>query len=441
MEQKIMKFDRIEQEVFTQELIAIRRDLHRYPESGWTEFRTTARIITELERLGLEVRWGRDLHVPEKMLGLPSGDVLESCLQRAKAESDRPELIDDMRGGYTGCIAAIEGALPGLTIGMRFDIDCNDVEETEDPDHIPCAEGFRSCHQGCMHACGHDAHAAIGIGAARLLMAYRDRLRGRVLLIFQPAEEGLRGAASMTAAGLLSGCDYLFGAHVGLLAGQDVGTVADSGHGFLSSTKFDIHFHGSAAHAGASPELGRNAVAAASAATLGMLSIPRHHAGSTRINVGTFRGGSGRNVIPAEAVLEAETRGASAELDSYMFEAAKAVCQGAAQMYGCACDMQILGSAGDVTCDEELVHRTAQILSGVEGVNKILHDVDFGGSEDITTMMRAVQEHGGKAAEMILCMPIKAPHHNGRFDVDERVIPLGARIFASLALELEADKA
>ncbi len=430
-----MKYDRIDQDLFARELIAIRRDLHRYPESGWTEFRTTAKVITELEKLGLSVRWGQQLHVRDRMLGLPGDDVLESCLQRAKRESDRPDLIEEMRGGYTGCIAVIEGALPGPTVGMRFDLDCNDVEESEDSDHIPYSAGFRSLHPGCMHACGHDAHAAIGIGTAKLLTAYRDRLHGKVILIFQPAEEGLRGAASMTAAGLVSECDYFFGAHVGLLTGQDVGTVADSTHGFLSSTKFDVHFHGAAAHAGASPELGRNAIAAASAATLGMLSIPRHHAGSTRINIGTFHGGSGRNVIPAHASLAVETRGADTELNSYMFDAAQGVCLGAAQMYGCSCDMQILGSAGDIICDEDLALRTARILSGIDGVEKILHDADFGGSEDITTMMRDVQAHGGKATEMILCMPLKAPHHNGRFDVDERVIPLGARIFASLALE------
>ena len=431
-----MKYDRIDWNSFTDELIAIRRDLHRYPESGWTEFRTTARVITELEKLGLNVRWGKQLHVPEKMLGLPSEEVLENCLERAKSESDRPELIEDMRGGYTGCIAVIEGALPGPTIGMRFDIDCNDVDESTDANHVPCAKGFRSLHPNCMHACGHDAHAAIGIGTAKLLTAYRDQLRGKVVLIFQPAEEGLRGAASMTAAGLVSECDYFFSAHVGLLPGLDVGTVADSVHGILSSTKFDVHFHGTAAHAGGSPEMGRNAIAAASAATLGMLSIPRHHAGSTRINVGTFHGGTGRNVIPAEAALAVETRGGDAALNDYMFEAAGHACQGAAQMYGCTCDIQVLGSAGDITCDPELTSHVAQILPTIDGVDKVLHDVDFGSSEDITTMMREVQAHGGKATEMILCMPLTAPHHNGRFDVDERVIPLGARIFASLALEL-----
>ena len=122
---------------------------------------------------------------------------------------------------------------------------------------------------------------------------------------------------------------------MGLLPGLHVGSVAASGHGFLSSTKFDALFHGVPSHAGATPELGRNAIAAAAAATLGMLSISRHHEGATRINVGTFHGGTGRNVIPAEAVLAIETRGGSAALNEYMEQEARRVCQAAADMYGC----------------------------------------------------------------------------------------------------------
>ena len=139
-----MTFDRIDMDRFAQDLIDLRRDFHRYPESGWTEFRTTARIITELENLGLPVRWGRQLHVREKMLGLPDEETLEACWLRAESECDRHDLLEDMRGGYTGCLTVIEGALPGPTIGIRVDIDCNDVEEADDPEHVPCAQSFRS---------------------------------------------------------------------------------------------------------------------------------------------------------------------------------------------------------------------------------------------------------------------------------------------------------
>lgn len=429
-----MNFDHVNLEQLGQEMIQLRRDFHKHPESGWTEFRTTARIIDELEKLGLTVQYGPSIHVREKMFGLPKEDVLEACWQRAMSETGRPDLVEAMKGGYTGCLTVIEGALPGPTVGIRVDIDCNDVEEADDPKHPPCALGFRSTHPKCMHACGHDAHGAIGVGVAKLLCACKDQLRGKVLLVFQPGEEGLRGAASLTAAGHFSQCDYFFGGHVGLLDGLGVGTVAAGGHGFLASTKFDALFHGVPSHAGAAPEQGRNAVAAAAMATLGMLSISRHHDGASRINVGTFHGGTGRNVIPAEAELTIETRGSTTEINEYMEAEAKRVCQAAADMYGCTFETRFMGSAGCIVCDEPLVEHTIEVLDQVPGVDKILRDIDFGGGEDVTTMMRDVQAHGGQVIELVFGMPLAAPHHNDYFDVDERVIPLAIRIFAELAL-------
>ena len=419
--------------VLEEELIALRREFHRYPESAWTEFRTTVRIIEELEKLGLTVQYGPEIHVKEHMYGMPPAEELERCWQRAAEECGRPDLLETMRGGYTGCIAVIEGALPGPVIGIRVDIDCNDLQEAEDGKHRPAAEGFASCHSGCMHACGHDAHAVIGIGVAKLLCACREELRGRVILIFQPGEEGLRGAASLTAAGCLDTCDYLFGGHVGI-KNLPTGTVFAGTHGFLASTKFDVSFSGEAAHAGISPEKGKNAMAAAATAVLNMLAIPRHHEGTSRINVGTFHSGTGRNVIPAHAKLTVETRGGTTAINAYMEEAAKRVCSAAADMYECGCEIEFMGAAGNAACDAELVARSVDALSCVEGITQVVADVDFGGGEDITTMMQRVQENGGQATEMIFAMPLVAPHHNSYFDIDERIIGIGARSFAQLAL-------
>ena len=96
-----MTFDRINMDAFEQELVELRRDFHRYAESGWTEFRTTARIITELEKLDLPVKYGPEIHVKEKMYGLPKPEVLNACWQRALGETDHPELVRAMEGGYT----------------------------------------------------------------------------------------------------------------------------------------------------------------------------------------------------------------------------------------------------------------------------------------------------------------------------------------------------
>lgn len=421
--------------VWEQELIMLRREFHRYPESCWTEFRTTARIIEELEKLGLSVKYGSSIHAREKMLAVPERAVLDQCLQRAREEGARPDLLEAMKDGCTGCVTTIQGALPGPTVGIRVDIDCNELPETDDKSHFPVCSGFASCHEGKMHACGHDAHAAIGIGAAHLLHEQRDRLRGKVILAFQPGEEGLRGAASMTAAGVFSECDYFFGCHVGLKS-LTTGTVYASARGFLASTKFDVQFHGKPAHSGASPEAGRNALVAAATAVLNLMAIPRHQDGATRVNVGVLHAGTARNVIPAEATMMVETRGISSALNSYMEDAAKRVIHAAAEMTDCSYETRFVGAAGSTECDKPLVEWTTDILSRVEGVTDVQTDFNFGGCEDVVTIMRDVQAHGGLATELIFGMPLVAAHHNNYFDLDERVIGLGARCLAQLALSM-----
>ena len=419
-----------------QMLTALRREFHRYPESGWTEFRTTVRIIEELNREGIPVTYGRSIHDGDKRLGLPKAEVLERCLQRAKDEGVPEALLAAMAGGYTGCVARIEGALPGPTTGIRVDIDCCDMEESADAEHLPAKEGFRSVHPGCMHACGHDAHAAIGVGAAKLLWQARNHLRGTVLLAFQPAEEGLRGAAAMAEAGVFDGCDRLFGIHVGL-TDAPVGTVAVSAEGFLASSKFDVTFHGLAAHAGQSPEKGRNALAAAATATLDMLSLPERFSPRARLNVGSFHGGTGRNVIPAEAVLQVETRGADTAENRALEQAAYDACRAAAERYGCTCDFAPMGGAGTASCDASLAEEAGRILRQVDGVGQVLPTVQLTVGEDIVTLMERVQSRGGRATELIFAMPLPYPHHSSRFDTDERLLALCARCLAALALESE----
>jgi len=417
------------------QLRALRRQLHRYPESAWTEFATTCQVISMLREMDIPVRYGREIHDEGYMHGLPGEQELERCLLRAREEGADEELLEAMRGGFTGCVAEIRGELPGPTIGIRVDMDCNDLSECTEEDHRPAVEGFSSCHRGCMHACGHDAHTAIGLGIASRLQRSRHQLRGSVILIFQPAEEGLRGAASMTAAGVVDRCEVFFSLHVGI-ADLPLGTVAAGAEGFLASTKFDVELEGLAAHAGLNPEMGKNAMAAAATAVLNLLAIPRHRGGASRINVGTLRAGTGRNVIPERAELTVETRGESTEVNRYMEARAKKVCQAAADMYECSCQMRYMGGAGSARCDGDLVLRAADILREVEGVEQVLERFDFGGGEDAVTMMERVQQRGGKATELVFPFALKAPHHNPRFDVDEDVMLLAVRCVTRLVLEL-----
>lgn len=415
------------------ELIAFRRDLHHHPEVAWTEYRTTARLIERMERAGITVLYGEKIHDRAQQKQLPDAETDAACLARAEADGASPELLRQLAGGYTGCVAVIEGAKPGPTVALRVDIDALMVEENSAQSHRPTAEGFASCYAGQMHACGHDAHASIGLGTALHLQQRHEELCGRVKILFQPSEEIMRGAASMVGAGLLDDCDYFFGGHVGLNL-RETGVFAAGCTGILATSKFNVRFTGKGAHAGVSPQEGHNALAAAACATLNMLAIPRHGEGASRINVGVLHGGTARNVIPEHAELCAETRGLTSGINRFMEESADRVCQAAAEMYGCTCEKELVMRAESAESDPELVSFVASHAGQTPGVQRVEPSAYFGACEDVTLMMARVQSHGGKAAELMYGTAIAAEHHNGSFDLDEAVIPLTARLLTDLIL-------
>jgi len=420
---------------FARKLIDFRRDLHQHPECGWTEYYTTVRIVRTLQDAGIPVQFGNVIHSVPDMHGMPSQEADDKAWHNAMELTNHDPLLNEIRHGFTGCVAKIEGVLPGKTTVFRVDIDACELEECHEVSHTPAKLGFDSKHRGLMHACGHDAHTAIGVGLAILLQQKCHLLRGTVYVVFQPAEEGLRGAASLVKTGLLDDCDRLIGLHVGI---KDLpfGTVATSAEGFLSSTKMDIFFHGKAAHAGICPEQGRNALAAAAKATLELLDLPIQHEGVCRVNVGTFHAGSGRNVIPSQAHLAIETRADTALRNKMLAKEAEAVCDRAAATYGCTYSLQYMGGSNAAVCDADLSEAITKLLQNMPQIKNILPSISFGGGEDVTTLMQCVQDHGGKATELLLGIPLIAPHHSERFDIDERVISLGVEVLYRIAIEL-----
>ena len=348
------------------ELTAIRRDLHRYAEPGWLEMRTTSLLARKLTDLGYEVLTGPAVCKADARMGLPSDDVLEAHYKWAQENGADPEFLPATRGGFTGVIATMHCG-EGPTIALRFDIDALGVLEADDETHLPAREGFRSVTPGIMHACGHDGHAAIGIGTAMLLRELRDQLHGTVRLIFQPAEEGVRGASSIVAAGHLDDADYALAAHVfpaGKAAGLvDVGVLAENGTGGLATSKLDVTFHGRSAHAGIAPQEGRNALLAAATAVLNLHAIPRYGNTPTQLNVGTLRAGTGRNVICETAKLELEVRGQTTEANDYMLRRAQQIVKAAAEMQDCTVELQPMGHA-DALRLAALVARRARLQGG-----------------------------------------------------------------------------
>ena len=412
-----------------EKVIAYRRDFHQYAESGWREFRTTAKIVEILNQLGFEVAFGKEVIHPPSVMGRDSEEEILKQITRAVEQGGDPEIIK-MMDGYTGAVATLDTGRPGPVIALRFDIDSNDVIEREDEEHRPQKEGFRSVNEGMMHACGHDGHTAIGLGLAELLIKEKDRLSGIIKLIFQPAEEGVRGAKAMVDKGILDGVQYFLSGHLGF--NLDTGKFAPKTEGFLSTTKVDAEFIGEGAHAGSNPEEGKNALLASATAALNIHSIPPNSQGVTRVNVGVMQAGVGRNVVPPRALMKIETRGETAALNTYMYEKTIKILGNAASMYENRLNIKKMGEAITVDCDEELVQWAKATAKDLPDIDEVIELKHLGGSEDATFMMKAVQDQGGLATYLFFGANTAAGHHNEGFDFDEEVLMKGIHFYRAV---------
>lgn len=235
------------------ELAALREAFHRCPELGNREFKTAERVEAWLGGLGIPTR----------------------------------RLLD------TAVVARLDGALPGPVAALRSDMDALPLQEAT-------GAAFVSENPGVMHACGHDVHLAAALGAAKLLAAHRDELRGSVVFLFQPDEEGCGGAERMIAAGALEGVDAVFGAHVS--PDLPLGHVGVRyGKFYAASDTFRVTVLGRSAH-GAEREKGVDALGAAAQLVGALLALPSELAGERAVlSVGTLHAGSAENAIADRA--------------------------------------------------------------------------------------------------------------------------------------------
>lgn len=410
-----------------------RRDFHLHAESGWLEFRTASKVAEVLDGLGYQLALGRDVIDADSRMGLPDEETLAQAFQRARAQGAPERWLPAFEGGFAGVVATLDTGRPGPTLAFRVDMDALNLNELHDDSHRPHRDRFASCNDGMMHACGHDGHTAIGLGLAHVLKEYAAQLNGTIKLIFQPAEEGTRGARAMVTAGVLDDVDYFTAIHIG--TGVPSGTVVCGGDNFMATTKFDVLFSGVAAHAGGKPEDGRNALLAAAQAALALHAIAPHSAGASRVNVGVMQAGTGRNVVPSSARLKVETRGETDVINQYVFERAKQAIAGAATMYEARYQLQLMGAATSSAPSPAWVDYLRQQTAQVPGVKQAVDRIAApAGSEDATLMMARVQERGGLASYMIFGTELSAGHHNEKFDFDENVMTLAVETLARVAL-------
>lgn len=403
------------------DVVAVRRDLHAHPEAGFTEIRTAARVVAALTGLGWTVRAGREVCEVTGLAGLPDPAELDRAAERTRGIPG----ADRFTGGHTAVVAELAGSRPGPCVALRHDMDALPIREPGTPDHRPARLGFASRHPGTMHACGHDGHVAIGLALAAAL-ADRD-FPGRVRLIFQPAEEGVRGARPLVEAGVCDGVDALVTAHLGFGLGS--GTVAVAATELHATTKTRVRFTGRAAHAAKAPEQGRNALLAAATAALNLHALPRYGSAVTRVNVGRLVAGTAANIVAEHAELVYETRADRADAAADLRRRAERVISAAADMHEVAADSAVTGAATAAVTDDAVADA---LTDAARGVAEVVRHHPLGASDDASLLMEAVQRNGGVAGYAVIGSDSPGPPHSPTFDIDERVLPPAVRLLERL---------
>ena len=414
------------------DLIELRRAFHRHPEPGWREFRTTARVVEELERIGVDdIAVGRDALATDARMAVPDDDEIRPWIDRARRAGVSEDLLERTAGGHTGVVATLSRG-DGPRIGLRVDLDAISIRESAEEDHRPAAEGFRSEHDGYMHACGHDAHLAIALGA--LEMVERSAFDGTLKVFFQPAEEISGGGKAMAESGHLDGLDYLFALHVGM--GHPTGEIVAGVESPLAMAHLKATFEGASAHAGKAPNEGANAMQAAAAAIQNAYGIPRHHDGATRVNVGRIEGGSASNVIAESVTIDAEVRGETTALMTYARDELERILYAAAELHDCDVTPHVISESPCVDSHPALREVVGHVAWDVDGVTRVIPSEELGVSEDGTYLMRQVQDAGGLASYVLVGADHPTSHHTPTFDVDEASLDIGATLLSETIIEL-----
>ncbi len=364
-------------------IIAMRRDLHRHPELSWQEVRTANKVCEALDRLGITYRSG----------------VAE-----------------------TGIIAEIPGKADGPVVALRADMDALPVQEETGLE-------FASVHDGVMHACGHDGHTSMVLGAAELLVRDGD-LPAPVRLIFQPAEEEGSGAKAMIQEGALDGVAAIFGGHVDRHYG--LGTiVAHEGAVNASADAFRIEIKGAGGHA-ARPHESVDAVVVGSLLVMAIQTIVSREVNPAHpsvVTVGRFDAGTASNVIAGHAVLEGTVRAQDPDVRSHLITSLKRIAESVGRLHEADAKVTVTAGTPAVINPRDMVEIAREAASQVVGDEHTvpLHTPNMGG-EDFAYYM---QEIPGCYVRFGAVTSGREgfPAHSSKFDFDEGVLSLGAEYF------------
>jgi amidohydrolase len=371
-------------------VINTRRDLHRIPEVGYTEKKTSAYVADYLDREGLEVRTG----------------IAEF-----------------------GVVGLLKTGRPGPTLMIRADMDALPLQEETGLE-------FASTHDGVMHACGHDAHMAMGLAAATVLNKIRDNLNGTVKFIFQPAEEGPGGAEPMIKAGVMENprVDYAIGCHMWPEIPE--GTIGVRSGPFMAAMdRFDLKIIGKGGH-GAMPQTCVDALEVGTQVVGALQRISSRKIDPLEpvvVTVGSFHAGTAFNIIPDEAVLSGTTRTFDLEIWHSWETRLEKVIRGVCESMGADYEFKFSKGYPPTINDDGMSDLVRRCAAEVVGPDKVIEPAKTMGGEDMSYFLQQakgcyfVLGTGGDGG---------SPVHTARFTFNEDVLALGVETHCRYALEL-----
>ncbi|WP_031545902.1 M20 metallopeptidase family protein [Salinicoccus luteus] len=377
-------------EKYYEDMVAIRRHMHMHPEVSFEEENTKRYIYEQIKDLGFDVRQ----------------DV-----------------------GGNGIVARLHVNDDYETVGLRADFDALPIQDEKD---VP----YASTVPGVMHACGHDAHTAMLITAARILAAHREELKVNVVFIHQHAEELLPGGAkAMVEDGALEGVDYVFGTHVSSL--YPVGTLSYTyDYAFASADAFSIEIEGRGGH-GAEPHEAIDPIVAAASLIQQMQSIVSRTVDplkSAVVTVATFNGGSSFNVIPNTTEVSGTIRTFEKEVKEVVQQRIEGIVRGVESSFDVKCNLNYTEGYPALLNDNEQLDYTLNALKDANYVNSCEENPPSMGGEDFSYFLQnrpgCYFYTGVRNSEV----GADQPHHHPLFDIDERGMKAGVESLVKIVL-------
>jgi len=370
-------------------VIDLRREFHMYPERSGEEFRTSQRVKEELDKLG----------------------------------------IPYTTAGGTGVIGIIKGEKPGKTVALRADMDALEVYEKND---IP----YKSKTDGLMHACGHDGHTAMLLGAAKVLSMIKNELKGCVKLFFQPAEEIAQGALKMIDDGAMEGVDSVFAIH--LWSGLPMGKISvEAGPRMAAVDVFDITVNGKGGH-GSAPHEGVDALVAASDIVMALQTIVSRELSPLEpvvVTVGKLVAGTRFNVLASEAKLEGTNRYFNPKIKDVLPQAIERMAKNVAAGYRAEAHLNYQFATSPVINDPECSALATRAVEKILGKDGLIEYEKVMGGEDFAEFLK---EAPGALALVGIGNEEKKttyPHHHPNFNIDEDALEIGVALYVQYALD------